>query len=251
MSGMKIVGAMAVCAIMVGCATGPEQTTTPGGKTSASAASAAVGTGNGPTSMPAVTVAAPVTPAAHAATINVSPLPVPSGTAFAVPAPAAVKTGSAGTIPFQPISDKNSPTAAKVPDKKPEDPRQLEKRVLYQYQMESPAKYDALMRLRRQNPVQYRVEVQKLMAEQQKKLEEFMQMIAAYKRTPNPTLKAGLKARIAEVYDRQIRWERNKVERLEAELKKQREEYRKHLEKRDRAIEDQLGRCLLLRAQQW
>jgi len=136
-------------------------------------------------------------------------------------------------------------------DKKKEDPKQWEKRVLYQCQMENPTQYNNLMQMKKNNPIKYRDEVQKMIGEQQKKVDEFNRLVDNYRKTRNPEIKARIKAQLADAYDRQLKWEKTKIEWLEGELKKHREDYQKQVGKRDHNINDQLEKIVLQRAQQW
>ena len=210
------------------------------------------------TQPPATASTSPNTAAAgHNNTVNIqNTLPLAPNPALKeaqpVKEPEKGKTTPATPVAQEPEKNKTpAPAVTSKPVKKGADPQQLEKRVLYQYQMENPTQYNNLMQLKKTNPIKYKDDINKLVNEQQKKLDDFNQMVDSYKKTRSPELKNKIRKQIAEGYDRQLKWEKTKIDWLENETKKCRDEYRKHVDKRDRTVDEQLDKILLQRAQQW
>lgn len=171
------------------------------------------------------------------------------------PAPAA-KTAPAGGAKnmIQPKKAENKP--GKVADnnknvRDDKDPKKMEQRILHQLRLDSPEKFEAMIKLRKDNPAKYKEELERQLAEQQKKLDDFNQMVKDYRAKPDEALKAKIRAQLTESYDKQSRWKKAELDRFEERLKRQSEEYRKRIEQRDREIDSQVEKLTSQRTKQW
>jgi len=71
------------------------------------------------------------------------------------------------------------------------------------------------------------------------KTEEFRKLVEEYLLNPSEQLKAEIKARLGEVYDRKISWEKGIITRQEEKLKERQERLKKIESERDTLIDEQ------------
>ena len=174
---------------------------------------------------------------------------------MADPAPAA-KTPPAGGTPNTVQPKKAENKTGKVADnnknvRDDKDPKKMEQRILHQLRLDSPEKFEAMIKLRKDNPAKYKEELERQMVEQQKKLDDFNRMVKDYRAKPDEALKTKIRAQLAESYDKQSRWKKTELDRSEERLKRQSEEYRKRIEQRNREIDSQVEKLTSQRAKQW
>ncbi|MDD3119318.1 MAG: TM1812 family CRISPR-associated protein [Victivallales bacterium] len=161
--------------------------------------------------------------------------PAASGQLAAKPTPVAgVKKATAATVKSgREVEIRKQAAVKKI----------VNEHLLFEINREDPELGRKLEAMRRHDPEAFTAAIEdyarKSSAAKKRKTEEFRHLVEEYLLNPNEELKKEIKNRLAEVYDRKIRWEKDVIAKWQKKLHERQEKLKKIEAERDTLIDEQ------------